>query len=128
MNPTISREQVEHEARAKIFWGDEPETVVRFLMLNKIDPEEASEIVEDLVRERIANVRGIGVKKIVVGTGMIIVPVATYLAMYSGGVIYVKILGVAVAFGLWGAYKVLKGTIMLVLPESEKSDLADSSD
>jgi len=32
---------------------------------------------------------------------------------------------VAGAIGLWGAWKVLEGVLMLVFPENEKVDLAD---
>src|SRR5437899_5413188 len=41
----VERPQAQSEARAKIFWGDPPEEVVKFLMRNNFSHDEASELV-----------------------------------------------------------------------------------
>jgi hypothetical protein len=128
MNPTISRDQLEHEARAKIFWGDEAEAVVKFLRMNGVSYEEAESIVDSFVGERLAALRGSGVRKIIFGALMVAVPVIAYVIFISMGFIPLKTFACTVVVGLWGAWKVLKGGLMFVFPESETVDLADDTD
>ena len=127
MIPPISREQLEHEARAKIFWGEDPEQVLHFLRLNRFTAEEAGEFVDSVFRERMAQVRTLGVRRILIGVAMMIVPVGAWVLlgwMYRS-VVILAVLGVAGAIGLWGAWKVLEGILMLIFPENEKIDLAE---
>ena len=127
MIPTVTREQVEHEARAKIFWGEDPEQVLHFLRLNRFTVEDAEAFVDSVFCERMVHVRSLGVRKILFGVPMMLVPVGAWLLfgfMYRSLVI-LAVLGVAGAIGLWGAWKVLEGVLMLVFPENEKVDLAD---
>jgi hypothetical protein len=127
MIPTVTREQVEHEARAKIFWGEDPEQVLHFLRLNRFTVEDAEAFVDSVFRERMVHVRSLGVRKILFGVPMMLVPVGAWLLfgfMYRS-VVILTLLGVAGAIGLWGAWKVLEGVLMLVFPENEKVDLAD---
>lgn len=127
MIPTVTREQVEQEARAKIFWGEDPEQVLHFLRLNRFTVEDAEAFVDSVFRERMVHVRSLGVRKILFGVPMMLVPVGAWLLfgfMYRS-VVILTVLGVAGAIGLWGAWKVLEGVLMLVFPENEKVDLAD---
>ncbi len=130
MIPTVTREQVEREARARIFWGEDPELVVRYLLVNRFSAEDAEQFVDVVFRERMASVRKLGVRKILIGVPMIAVPVAAWLLLgwMLRSLMVMTILGVAGAFGLWGAWKVFEGVFMLIFPENEKGDLADASD
>ena len=130
MNPTITREQVKHEARAKIFWGEDPEAVVHYLRLNRISTEDAEAFVDSVLRERMASVRKVGIRKMLIGVPMMAVPVGAWLLLgwLYRSLMVLTILGVAGAIGLWGAWKFLEGLLMLIFPENEKGDLADASD
>jgi len=128
MIPTMNRDQVESEARAKIIWGDDPDAVLNHLRINGFSDEEAVAIVEDVLRERTATVRGIGFRKIVIGIALIAIPVVAWLMMMSAGFISIKLLGITLVFGLYGAWKVLQGTLMLLFPSTEQGDLADQAD
>lgn len=119
------RSQVDHEARAKIFWGDEPDTVVKFMMLHNVGYPEASEVVAGFVSERAAVTRLNGIRKIGIGTALAAVPVVAFFIFTSIGFFPIKIFGLTVAVGLYGGYLLLSGTMMLVAPKIESGDVAD---
>jgi len=115
--------QVAHEARAKIFWGDPPLEVLKFLMINNIPREEATEIVRELTTERVIQMRKNGIAKIVSGALMVSVPVAGWfmgMAMIS-----IKLFAFMIMLGLWGAYRLLKGTFMVVAPKAQSGDVSE---
>lgn len=122
--------QIDHtkaidEARAKIFWGDPPEDVLKFLMMQGIGYEEASDLVRGMVNERASAVRGEGIRKLVIGAGLVCVPIVALIFFASVGVIPLKLFALTVMVGLWGAWMLLKGTMMVLAPKSEPGDLAD---
>jgi hypothetical protein len=68
----MQREPVLIEARAKIIWG-EPEADVRsFLLSNGVSDADAAMAVQGYIAERNAEIRKIGIRKIVIGGGMAI--------------------------------------------------------
>lgn len=119
----MERAQAENEARAKIFWGDAPESVVGFLLMQGLSREEAKGVVEGLVKERLANLRGAGMRKILIGAGLMCVPVVAYV-VFAGG-LPLRLFGMTVAVGLWGAWMVMQGAITLLAPKSEAGDVGD---
>src|SRR5262245_22367543 len=121
----IDRPQAELEARAKIFWGDPVEDVVKFMMRNNFSYEEASELVAGYFDERAAAVRSNGIGKIVVGSGMVALPIVSWFVFAAMGVIPIKIFAITVVIGLWGAWRVFRGIVMTTSPRSEKGDVAD---
>jgi hypothetical protein len=123
--PQTDRTQAEIEARAKISWGDEPNEVVKFLMIQGFSYEEANATVNGLFAERAKAIRRNGVKKIFLGAGLVCVPVVTVIIFLFIGFIFWKILGAAVVVGLWGAWMILRGIIMMVAPKSEPGDVAE---
>ncbi|MDB6024798.1 MAG: hypothetical protein JWM68_1021 [Verrucomicrobiales bacterium] len=121
----LNRDQLETQARAKIIWGEKPETVVVFLMSHGLDGNEAWGIVQEMQAERTATIRASGVKKIIVGVVLMLVPVAAYAAFRHAGILPIKIFGVTIAVGVYGGWKLISGIFNLVFPESEQGDLAD---
>lgn len=115
--------QVAHEARAKIFWGDPPMEVLKFLMINNVPREEAMEIIRELTRERVVQMRKNGLVKVFSGILMVCVPIGGWF----GGmvVISIKLFAVMIMLGLWGAYRVLKGTFMVVAPKTQSGDVSE---
>jgi len=118
-------EKARAEARAKMIWGDSPESVASYLRMQGFSKEEAEALVRDLVKERKSAVRGIGVRKILTGIGLICVPIVTLIIFLSIGVILLKVMAIAVMVGLWGCWLVLNGIIMFLAPKSQPGDLAD---
>lgn len=116
------RTQAEQEARAKMSWGDPPEAVVTFLMMQGFSQEEAKDFVQMLTKERTAAVRGIGFRKIVIGVPLMFVPVVYFILVGLGNL---QLWAVCVMIGLYGAWSAFKGVFMLIAPKTEKGDLAD---
>lgn len=119
------RSQVDHEAKAKIFWGDEPDSVVKFIMMHGVPYQEASEVVAGFVAERAAITRVSGIRKIVIGCCLVAVPIIAALVFMSIGFFPVKIFGLTVAVGLYGGYLLLTGIMMLVAPKIETGDVSE---
>jgi hypothetical protein len=128
MIPTrpIDREQVETEARAKTFWGDSREEVLKFVMMQGFSAVEATELVNTLFQERAEEIRAAGIKKICLGIVLMAVPVATWILFVTViHIIFIKVLALTIMAGLYGTYCLLKGLIMFFSPKSEPGDVGD---
>lgn len=117
--------QISHEARAKIFWGDPPMEVAKFLMINNVPRAEALEIVRELTAERTVQMRKNGIAKIVTGFLMVCVPVAGWFIFNAAGIIPMKLFALMIMLGVWGAYRMLKGTFMVVAPKAQSGDVSE---
>ena len=126
MNPyQVDRNQAEIEARAKISWGDPPQEVVKYLMIQGFSYEEAAPLVDSMYLERMATIRRTGITKIVIGLALMSAPVFAWFFFESIGVISWKLFAIAVVVGVWGIWMLLKGIFMIVAPRSESGDVAD---
>lgn len=121
----VDPEQAKKEARAKILWGDDPADVAKFLRTNGFNAQEAQDIIAPLLAERAAAVRKTGMNKIFTGIGMVCVPIIGAIIFLAIGFFPVKIFGALVCIGLWGAYRVLTGTMMVIAPKGEKGDVSE---
>jgi hypothetical protein len=121
----IDKAQAVHEAKAKISWGDAPEEVTKFLMIQGYSHAEASELVKEMFQERAATIRGNGVRKILIGIGLVCVPIVSLLIFLSLGFIPLKIFAITILIGLYGLWLILKGIFMVVSPRSEAGDVAE---
>lgn len=129
-NPYLSSfqktpEQAQIEARAKVFWGDAAEDVVKYLQMQGISYDDACVMVDQMFAERERAIRARGVRKICVGVVLMLVPVVVYLILASIGYIDFKLLAMAVVIGLAGAWFCLKGTFMVVSPQTEIGEVSD---
>ena len=125
MNPTISRDQVEFEARAKIMWGEERQSVLVFLRVNGVSQEEATELIEIFSQERKASIRGAGIKQIAVGCALISIPVIAWFIFQHIGVLSVKLFAITCVAGVFGGWKLVEGILKFAFPESEKGDVSE---
>lgn len=121
----VGREQAEHEARAKAMWGDAPEQITSYLMVQGYSRDEAMELTKVLVKERTSAVRANGIRKMLIGFGLVWVPVIALIIFLSIGYIPLKPMGAAILIGIYGAYLLLRGLLMAIAPKSEKGDVAD---
>jgi len=121
----VDRNQAEIEARAKVSWGDPPDAVLKYLMIQGWSHAEAAELTATLFQERAVVVRGIGVKKIVTGVAMMGVPVAGLLFFLYLKFIPIKIMGILLAIGVWGCVRAINGAIMVLLPKMQSGDVAE---
>jgi hypothetical protein len=121
----VDRTQAEHEARAKAMWGDTKEQVVSYLMIQGFTISEATELATKLFKERAAAVRSNGIRKIIIGIGLMCVPVIALLIFLSIGVIPMKLFALTIMVGLYGFWLLLNGILMAVAPKSERGDVAN---
>jgi hypothetical protein len=120
----VDRTTAEREARAKIFWGDSTDEVLKFLMRNGFTAAEASTQVNEMFLERSATIRKNGFWKIIYGSLMACVPVGAWFFFAHIGILPMKIFALLIMIGLYGAYQAVKGTIMVIAPKSEPGDVA----
>jgi hypothetical protein len=123
--PHMDRTRAENEARSKIFWGDDPDDVVKFLMMQAIPYDEAEQIVSAITKERSATTRANGIRKILIGAPLMCVPVGAWIVFANMGFFPVKIFAFAVLVGLYGVWQVFNGCWMLLVPNMEGGDVAD---
>jgi hypothetical protein len=108
-----------------MLWGDAPEEVVKFLRMKGLSIEEASSLGDSLLKERVKILRGIGIQKIFTGFGLMCVPVVAFFGFLHMGYFPIKLFAITVMVGLYGAWRLLKGTFMFLSPKSESGDVAD---
>jgi hypothetical protein len=126
MNPyQVDRNQAEIEARAKISWGDPPQEVVKYLMIQGFSYEEAAPLVDAMYQERTATIRGTGITRVVVGLGLMAVPIISWFVMSSMPVFSFKLFALPVMAGAWGVWMLIKGIFMIAAPTSESGDVAE---
>jgi hypothetical protein len=123
--PRTNRTQAEHEARAKVSWGDPPEAVVSFLMIQGFSYEEATASVQTMFKERAATIRRNGFRKLGVGIALMCVPLVALAIFASIGFMLLKLFAITIMIGVWGAWKVLKALFMILAPKSEPGDVAE---
>ena len=121
----VDRAQAEHEARAKISWGDAPAGVISYLRMQGFSQEEAASLVGTMFRERAATIRANGIRKSFIGIGLICVPVVALLVFLKVGYIPLQPFAVTLMIGTYGAWTLLKGVIMFLAPKSEPGDVAE---
>lgn len=121
----VDRTQAEHEARAKAMWGDSREQVISYLMIQGFSLPEASDLVQTLFEERAAAVRSNGMRKIFTGIGLICVPIIALVIFLAMRVIPLKLFAITIMIGLYGAWLLINGILMVVAPKSERGDVAD---
>jgi len=119
------RTQAKFEARAKISWGDSPQSVLGYLMTQGFSRQEASELVNELAAERALEMRGKGIKNIFLGSGLVLLPIVSFVVFWIIGAIPLKIFGLMVAGGFYGIWLIIRGTHMLIVPKSEGGDVAE---
>ena len=117
--------QIGHETRARIMWGDSQEEATKFAMLQGLSAVEAKALVGPMFAERAATIRRNGIGKIIGGSLLVCVPIASYLFFLNLGIIPLKIFAVTVMVGLYGAYMIVQGTFMTIAPKLEPGDVAE---
>ena len=126
MNPyQVDRNQAEIEARAKISWGDPPQEVLKYLMIQGFSYEEAAPMVDAMYQERAATIRRTGTTRVIIGVGLMALPFLSWLGMSGMPIFSYKLFALPVMAGVWGLWMTIKGIFMIVSPTSESGDVAD---
>ena len=99
--------------------------MIRFLRSQGFGADEAKATVAPLLDQRAQTVRKEGVSKVVIGIGMMCVPVIAFFIFRAIGVLPLKVFGATLVIGTIGAWRILSGILMFLSPKSEKGDVAD---
>jgi hypothetical protein len=123
-NPTFS------EARAKIIWGESAASVRAFLIVNNVSAAEADAKVKQFVRERNAELRVIGIRRVLIGTPLVLLSIfLTWYMLTDHSNVYNRTnnrgLGGVFLMGLFGLWKLIGGLFFLLRPQSDDESIAD---
>jgi hypothetical protein len=126
------------EARARIIWGETPLTVREFLVARGVSRAVAEAQVQEYVHERNREIRGIGMRSLLEGVlltgvaGGVLYWISTWVFPPGGGRVYglegrVLSLGMIflAAIGLYGLWKLAKGIVYVVRPQSEQGSVSE---
>jgi len=91
-------------------------------MMKGFPAGEATALAAEFFKERIATTRATGIRRILIGTGMLFVPLITLLVFLHLGVMSVTLLGVVGVIGLYGGWLMLNGILTAVAPKSEQGN------
>jgi len=122
-------DKVISEARARIIWGESSLSVRDFLISNGISDMVADAKLKEFGLERNKELRNIGIRNTFIGavlTGA--AGIALYFALppangFSSSI--TRASGVILLAGLYGLWKLVKGVIYLVRPQSEHKSIPD---
>lgn len=106
-------------------WGDSKDQIKGYLLLQGFAYEEANEMTTALFKERAAAVRANGIRKFLIGFGLMWVPVIAFIFFRIVGMLPLKLMGACILVGVYGVYLEISGILMAVAPKSEKGDMAD---
>ena len=127
MNPS----QAETEARAKIIWGESPESVMEFLRGKGCSPYEARDLVDSFLQERRASLRQEGFKKVALGSALLaasIIGCVIILTIQLDHIETGKAIGLIALPGVYGAWKLIDGATLILSPDTTRGDLATRDD
>jgi hypothetical protein len=121
----LDPEKAVNEARSKIMWGDDRNTVTAFLRGNGFSAAEAKNAVDELINERAKTVRAEGVAKTIRGGALMCAPVLAVIGFLTLPFMPIYVLGASMAIGCYGFYLLIKGIFMMIAPKAEGGDVAD---
>lgn len=126
------------EARAKIIWGEPPSSVRSFLVSNGVSETVADSRIKECILERNREIKTIGIRSILIGgliagtAGGVLYWICTWIFPLGSARVYgaggSTVIAVAVLLGalvLYGLWKLAKGIIYIVRPQSEHKAIPD---
>jgi hypothetical protein len=122
------------EARARIIWGDEPSSVRYFLTSNGVSAADADAKLRELVLERNAEIRRLGVRDVLIGVALLggagIFFYSLFRSSHMPGVNVRagKGYGILVLLAFYGLWRLINGISRLVRPKSEHGSIPDISE
>ncbi|HTV40962.1 MAG TPA: hypothetical protein VMF08_10320 [Candidatus Sulfotelmatobacter sp.] len=128
----MQRDALVTEARAKIIWGEPLSSVRYFLISNGMSEDDANATIRQFMEERESEIRKNGIRDIIIGVVCIISSAVMFYGLFlhrfSGSLVASNIEGAAgsVPIALFGIWKLVRGVIFLVRPQSDTKSLAET--
>jgi hypothetical protein len=112
-----------------MLWGDPPLQVMAYLLSQGFSREDASELVQEFLKERIRTIRMKGIKYISFGGLSLLVPGMSLLGSWlSDRLPRARAIGFLAVVGLFGAGLLIKGIGLLLSPKSQSGDASEEID
>ncbi len=116
------------DARARSIWGESPQSVRDFLVSNGVSVDAADRKLLEFQLERNRELRRIGLRNVLIGG---VLTAAASITLYlsfraasaTSGI--VRVLAVVLLAALYGCWKLLKGIVYLLRPQSEHKSIPD---
>ena len=129
----MTADQAITEARARIIWGEASSSVRGFLVSNGIPDDDADTKIREFIAERSAEIRRLGIRSILIGVTLVVASgglVAYWVAAYGASILVGwqftrAAFTILVLIGLYGVWKLLRGVVYLVTPQSEHKSIPD---
>src|ERR1017187_4506156 len=129
-------EQAITEARARIIWGEPSSSVRSFMVSNGISDIVADTKIREFIAERSDEIRRLGIRSIIIGVTLMVASggvVACWMAVYGTRIVVEwqftrAAFTILVLIGLFGVWKLLRGVIYFVAPQSEHKSIPDIED
>jgi hypothetical protein len=127
----MDTEKLITEARAKIIWGEDAESVREFLISNGMSGPEADEQIKAFTLERNREIRKLGIKNTLIGAVLIAISgiaIHFLLAIPKSSGWYLSAgrgVAISVLVGFYSLWKLTNGIIYLVRPQSEHQSISD---
>jgi len=117
-------------ARAKITWGDSAASVRDYLIDHGVSAAEADAMIKQLVRERNAAIRAIGIRRVLIGAPLLFISILlTWYLISDEQTLYhrttYRISGFLILMGLFGLWKLIGGLMFLLRPQADDESIAD---
>ena len=124
----MSADKIISEARARVIWGEPSSTVRDFLISNGVSAAAAEAKLKEFQVERSRELRKIGFRNVLIGgvlTGAAGVTLYLAFAIANASSGMIKALAVVLLAGMYGLWKLVKGLVYLVRPQSEHGSIPD---
>jgi hypothetical protein len=124
----LDPDKILSEARARIIWGESCSSARDFLVSNGISCAIADAKLREFSIERTRELRKIGLRDFLTGSMLTgLAGIALYLTLPSAAATsgIVKALAVVLMAGLYGLWKLWRGIIYLIRPQSEHKSIPD---
>lgn len=103
------------EARARVSWGESPQSIGAWLDEQGVNHATINEVLAASLRERDVEMRSKGLAELLIGLGITAVcGLSTYL-MVTSGTGRSSVFAVCVAGSLYGSFRIIRGTTWLLL-------------
>ncbi len=125
MSPEL-RERIYQDVLRAVLWDERREKTYFMLKVNGITGESADEMYEEARRERVAEIRGGGVRKCITGGCALVAGAGLFGGFwYGAGAITGRILAISGASAIFGAYRLLDGALTVLLAHKKKGSIAE---
>ena len=100
-------------------WGESLVAVRQFLLANGMDDQQCQAWLDTLESERIAEIKRIGIKKLLIGSVPLLLPLIGGVVYFSTDLMVMDFFEYGLIAGIFGAWMVIGGVVMIFRARNE---------